>query len=283
VRELRSAISRLRSVRSVADLLVRAGAELTTCVGCDVAALLRVEGDEAALQSLCSVDHGDITGQPFERPPFSLRRFAVESAVVRRQRAAVVGAEALAVGSAGRLPWPAREITCAVAPILAGGRVIGIVYAGWAAPSRPPDEERLATVWAFAEAFGPILENVWLHERLQLQLDHVRPLLMAVGAVLGEVSTSAITLAPASAETLPSMIPGLTLGDRVGTVEDLGLTQRELEVLGLMARGATNARIATELTISEATVKSHVRTILRKLHASNRAEAVSHYAARRAR
>jgi DNA-binding CsgD family transcriptional regulator len=283
VRELRVAVSRLRGVHSVADLLTRAAAELTRCTGADVAALLRVEGDEAVVQSLCSVDHGDITGQAFERPPFLLRPFAVESAVVRRQRPAVTGAEALAVGSAGRLPWPPREITCAVAPIVAGGRVIGMAHAGWAAPRRPPGDEELATVWAFAEAFGAIIENVWLLERLQLQLEHVRPLLMAVGAVLGEVSASAISLAPASAETVPSMIPGLTLGDRVGTVADLGVTQRELEVLALMARGATNARIATELTISEATVKSHVRTILRKLHASNRAEAVSHYSARQAR
>jgi DNA-binding NarL/FixJ family response regulator len=44
-----------------------------------------------------------------------------------------------------------------------------------------------------------------------------------------------------------------------------------------MAAGATNALIARELFISEGTVKSHVKRILRKLNASNRAEAVSRY------
>ncbi len=44
-----------------------------------------------------------------------------------------------------------------------------------------------------------------------------------------------------------------------------------------MAEGDSNARIANRLFISEATVKAHVRHILRKLGAANRAEAVSRY------
>jgi hypothetical protein len=44
-----------------------------------------------------------------------------------------------------------------------------------------------------------------------------------------------------------------------------------------MASGKTNAGIATRLVVSEGTVKSHVKHILRKLAAANRAEAVSVY------
>jgi DNA-binding NarL/FixJ family response regulator len=55
------------------------------------------------------------------------------------------------------------------------------------------------------------------------------------------------------------------------------LTKREVEVLSLMSDGSTNAAIANELVISEGTVKSHVKRILHKLRASNRAEAVSRY------
>jgi DNA-binding CsgD family transcriptional regulator len=62
---------------------------------------------------------------------------------------------------------------------------------------------------------------------------------------------------------------------RDGLVESL--TRREIEVLGHMAEGHSNARIARQLFISEATVKAHVKHILRKLGASNRAEAVSRY------
>jgi LuxR family transcriptional regulator, regulator of acetate metabolism len=55
------------------------------------------------------------------------------------------------------------------------------------------------------------------------------------------------------------------------------LTAREHEVLTLLAEGAANAGIARRLVISEATVKSHVRHILRKLRAANRTEAVIRY------
>jgi DNA-binding NarL/FixJ family response regulator len=55
------------------------------------------------------------------------------------------------------------------------------------------------------------------------------------------------------------------------------LTSREHDVLALLAEGSSNASIASRLVISEATVKSHVRHILRKLRAANRTEAVIRY------
>jgi len=52
------------------------------------------------------------------------------------------------------------------------------------------------------------------------------------------------------------------------------LTQRELEVLKLVAKGQSNREIGDELYISENTVKNHVRNILEKLHLHSRMEAV---------
>ncbi|MDA1349701.1 MAG: response regulator transcription factor [Chloroflexi bacterium] len=59
-----------------------------------------------------------------------------------------------------------------------------------------------------------------------------------------------------------------------------GLTEREEEVLKLVAQGQTNREIATNLTVSESTVKYHLRNILDKLHLDNRAQVMA-YAARR--
>ena len=52
-----------------------------------------------------------------------------------------------------------------------------------------------------------------------------------------------------------------------------GLTERELEVLRLIARGMSNKQIARELVLSEKTVKTHVSNILAKLHVADRTQA----------
>ena len=63
---------------------------------------------------------------------------------------------------------------------------------------------------------------------------------------------------------------------RVPAASDEGvLSERELQVLRCLARGLTTAQAATELFISENTVKTHTRHILEKLEVSNRVEAVA--------
>ncbi len=61
--------------------------------------------------------------------------------------------------------------------------------------------------------------------------------------------------------------------DAAGVAADT-LTEREIEVLHCLGRGMTTAQIAVQLVISVNTAKTHVRKILRKLQAANRAEAV---------
>jgi len=69
---------------------------------------------------------------------------------------------------------------------------------------------------------------------------------------------SGVLTAAASGELAPSLV-----------------SERELEVLGRMSKGMTNKDIARDLFISQATVKSHVENILRKLGAADRAGAVA--------
>ncbi|MBA2777861.1 LuxR C-terminal-related transcriptional regulator [Billgrantia kenyensis] len=54
-----------------------------------------------------------------------------------------------------------------------------------------------------------------------------------------------------------------------------GLTQRELEIIGLLGTGATNSEIAEKLFVSEHTVKSHLYNIFRKIKVHNRLQAMN--------
>jgi DNA-binding CsgD family transcriptional regulator len=101
---------------------------------------------------------------------------------------------------------------------------------------------------------------------------------------------------PALADRLTALlghVPGLRLavpGERAAATvvardarsmpEDIALTQRELDVLALMAEGASNKMIARQLGISVHTVKFHVGSLLDKLDATGRTDAVAHAARR---
>ncbi|UDF33338.1 UNVERIFIED_ORG: LuxR C-terminal-related transcriptional regulator [Shinella sp. XGS7] len=58
-------------------------------------------------------------------------------------------------------------------------------------------------------------------------------------------------------------------------VDPSGITERERQILGWLREGMNNQQIGEVLGISALTVKNHVRKILRKLHAANRAQAVA--------
>lgn len=68
--------------------------------------------------------------------------------------------------------------------------------------------------------------------------------------------------------------PGMTADAVAMADEYASLTMREKQILKILSRGATNKEIARELTISEATVKHFMTSILQKLRARNRVEAV---------
>ena len=83
-------------------------------------------------------------------------------------------------------------------------------------------------------------------------------------------------LSPSMASKLLDEFSALAHRTQGGTeLAPAALTGREVEILRLVARGLSNGYIATELSISENTVKNHVRNILEKLHLQDRMQAVA--------
>jgi DNA-binding NarL/FixJ family response regulator len=81
-------------------------------------------------------------------------------------------------------------------------------------------------------------------------------------------------VAPCTTRRLIDQVAHLLPGGGPAPAELTGLTEREREVLVLVAQGLSNAEIAGKLFLSEATVKTHVGRILAKLDLRDRVQAV---------
>lgn len=87
-----------------------------------------------------------------------------------------------------------------------------------------------------------------------------------IQAALAAVLAGLVVLHPEAAAPAPA---------KASSRRGSALTARELEILEMMAEGIDNRRIALRLRISRNTVKFHVASVLDKLHASSRTEAVT--------
>jgi len=94
----------------------------------------------------------------------------------------------------------------------------------------------------------------------------------SVEAIVAAIEATAAGEPVFSAE-LAGHLLDLDLADHIDDEEWEALTDRERDVLRLLARGHTYKRIADELTVGAKTVETHVRNILRKLQLTNRHEA----------
>jgi DNA-binding NarL/FixJ family response regulator len=88
--------------------------------------------------------------------------------------------------------------------------------------------------------------------------------------LIGEFARTAPAPAPPGDPAARTISGGRCTADQLARV----LTEREMEVLGMVARGLSNGEIAEELTISPATAKTHVAHLLTKLDARDRIQLV---------
>lgn len=123
------------------------------------------------------------------------------------------------------------------------------------------DEDLFAAIKAGAK--GYLLKSAQLYELVKA----IRLVADGEAIISPVMATSLIT----EFQQLNGLRPDKELGQ---------LSAREREVLQLVAQGASNKEIAKDLFIGETTVKSHLRSIIEKLHVKNRAEAAALAAAK---
>jgi DNA-binding CsgD family transcriptional regulator len=251
---VRSALGTLRAARTVDDLFGRAA--IAACsLGFDRALLSVVDENTWRLHSM-HVDHD--------------ARWAEEILAVGREASPVLDAgivehDVLVEGDAvlvhdvqenWRVNRPLAQITRSdsygIAPLAMDGRIVGLVHGDCYHQRRRLNERDRALLGLFAEGVSHTLGRVVVLERLE-----------GIRAGLADLSLPSVpSQAAAPVAEGPTQAHAL-------------LTRRENEIMQLLANGDANRMIARRLSITEGTAKCHVTSILRKLGASNRAEAVS--------
>lgn len=98
----------------------------------------------------------------------------------------------------------------------------------------------------------------------------------ATGAeIVAAIEAASAGLTVFGSEEMDTLLPVMNESAAAEAILDEALSARELEVLAMMAEGLGNKEIAARLSISEHTVKFHVSSILGKLSAATRGEAVA--------
>lgn len=161
------------------------------------------------------------------------------------------------------IPGPESYVA---APIVSGGQAVGVLQADCWASGRRLDAVDRDVLAAFAVGLRMALAGCVLHEQLLGTRHRVAQLSLDLRIAPGEIGEMPM-LRPL--ERFDAPLPGTPADPLPDT-----LTDREREVLGLMAAGCTNTAIAARLRIAESTAKKHVFRVLRKLGVTNRSEAV---------
>jgi two-component system, NarL family, response regulator YdfI len=119
-------------------------------------------------------------------------------------------------------------------------------------------------------------QGAWAAGALRAGIRAILPRQASASALLAAVEAAAAGLVVLPHDMVDSVLSILSSTSRdLPAVPQQALTPREIEVLGMLAEGVGNKTIAWRLGISEHTVKFHVGSILAKLNASSRTEAVT--------
>ena len=276
---VQDALGRLHGITSVSQLIDRIPEEACR-LGFDRAMISRVhgsmwvpeavyvEGDAGWAQEILRAGRDE---------PQLLNHLILETEMVRRRGPLLVPDAQTDPRVHPTLAAATLSRSYVTAPIMPEGRVIGFLHADCYMRRRHVDEFCRDVLWMFAQGVGYAFQHSVLSERLHALRATVGRMTFDITKVTDELVDAEVEVARTDRENVAVARSGAAMFAADYSAANSELTRREIDVLRLMATGETNAGIAARLIISEGTVKSHVKHLLRKLGAANRAEAVCRY------
>ncbi|MEV4420728.1 LuxR C-terminal-related transcriptional regulator [Patulibacter sp. NPDC049589] len=272
---IHEAMERLRVCGSSAELVAAAPAALATACGFSRVMVSQVRGSIWDPKAIEIRDDCDPRAERFRAyvrsAEIPLAHLLLEADLVRRRVPVLVRDPASDPRTHLAIVEQSRSTSFVAAPVMPTGRVIGFLHADRYGQERECDDRDREALWVFAEHLGLVYERTVLVERLDARRARMHEALAAAGLAIDELCSEELSLLRRSGPPAARREPG-----RPDPLAAL-LSPREREILDLLVTGASNAAIARRLVIAETTVKSHVRRILRKLHARTRVEAVARY------
>jgi DNA-binding CsgD family transcriptional regulator len=273
------ALSELRGAPTSSALLEGAPRALCEACGFTRAMVSAVQGSRWVPLKLFTSDQLDPQAEAFQafvesETEIPLANMLAETDMARRRAAIQIEDAPLDRRTFKPIIEVAKSPGYVAAPIVIGGRATGFMHADRVGQRRMVSNDDMEWIAKFATELASSFDR-------------------AVGAE--QLLTQRIDLVEAMASThaalavLERSVPGFGEGVGIGSTEgasaqarpaparDALLTPREREVLECVADGATNAGVARQLMLSENTVKTHLRAILRKLHVTTRGAAVARY------
>jgi DNA-binding CsgD family transcriptional regulator len=209
--------------------------------------------------------------------PVRLTPPLIEAEALRRRRAMVVSGAQLGDRAHRPLAAVMGWGSYVAAAVIVRGEPVAMIHAdrGGAGAVDALDRDVL---WEFADGVARAYDGARLARALGVERVALRRLLQWLGARAGELDDAPLELV----EREPVRLPGSEAAESGAPLDDRAifeglLTRRELDVLRLLVAGRSNREVGAELVLSPGTVKFHVNSILRKLEAANRAEAVARY------
>ena len=260
----------LHGAASVDDLFARASASVARRCGFDRGLVVGVEAGMLTATATGAVpdEAGDRLRRTLLAGPVPLERATLEHEIVRRGSGI----------ARGRDGWPsllaevlglAHHVYAAIAP---EGQTLALLVVDRAAHDTGEDD--VAAVECAAAFVALELSLIVQRARVQDLAAEVRGF-AATSLALARETTDAPVALPRDLGLGPAFPAMDATAMPAGMRARALFSDRELRVAGLLAEGRSNREIAEVLTISPETVKTHVARILRKLGATNRAEAVS--------